>query len=408
MSHQSSQSLPVIVVGAGPVGLTAALALHHLGIPTAILEKDPEGRQRPGSRAIYVHQKTLELLEGIAPGLGWTMARHGIVWPVKRTWFRGREVYARRYPPPDPQKLPPFTSLPQVEIERHLWDALHRTDVPVYWNEEVQQLTVADNAVHLVTSAQRQWEAAYVIGADGAHSTVRHQAGIRMEGSRSANTYIVVDVAEDEAHPLPLERVFHYEHPAMEGRNVLFVPFAGGWRIDLQLYRDDAVDAFAGLDGVRSWLPRILPAFYQDRVTWVSTYQFLQVVAESFVDAHHRLLLTGEAAHLFAPFGARGFNSGVPDAILAARAADAALKASDEGERVAAIRSFADERRRAALYNRDAAGIALEHIQGESAGMRAKRAAAALLSPVWPEFGRWLDEGPYGPRSSPPGVSTKY
>jgi len=405
MTHPPHAAL---VVGAGPVGLTAALALHHFGIPVAILEAESEGRQRPGSRAIYLHNKTLELLETISPGLGFTMARHGIIWPVKRTWFRGRQVYVRHYPTPPPDRLPPFTSLPQVDIERYLWDAVHAAEIPVYWEQNVKALDIGAEAVELTTATGDHWRASYVIGADGAHSEVRHQARIGMEGSRSANTFIVVDVTEDPDEPLPLERVFHYEHPAMEGRNVLFVPFAGGWRIDLQLYTADDVETFAGLSGVRQWLPRVMPAKYAERITWVSTYQFLQVVAESFTDRSHRILLVGEAAHLFAPFGARGFNSGVPDAVLAARAVAAALSSATEDERVAAIHGFAEERHRAAQYNRDGAGIALEHIQGESLGMRTKRTVGALLSPVWPEFCRWLDEGPYGPRSGPPGVSTKY
>lgn len=400
--------VPVLVVGAGPVGLTTALALHHWGIPTAILEQEPEDRQRPGSRAIYLHKETLKLMERIAPGLGFAMARIGVVWPIKRTWYKGRQVYARHYPAPDPAVLPPFTSLPQVEIERCLWNALKQTDIEVYWEKQVTSVGADAAGAIVQTQDGSEWHAGYVIGADGAHSTVRRQAGINMVGSRSANTFIVLDVAEDPKHPQPPERVFHYAHPAMHGRNVLLVPFLGGWRIDLQLFEGDDVDQFAGPEGVRWWLPRVMPDQYAERVTWVSTYQFLQVVAQSFVDTQARILLVGEAAHLFAPFGARGLNSGVADALLAAEAAAQALTSKSESARADVIRAFARERQRAAEYNRSAAGLALEHIQGESLGMQAKREVGARLAPVWPEFGRWLDEGPYGPRSGPPGVSTKY
>ncbi|NMP24130.1 FAD-dependent monooxygenase [Sulfobacillus harzensis] len=400
--------VPVLVVGAGPVGLTTALALHHSGVPTAILEQERENRLRPGSRAIYLHRETLKLLERISPGLGRSMAQHGVVWPIKRTWYKGRQVYARQYPAPDDRTLPPFASLPQVAIERFLWDALQKTNIEVYWEKPVTAVTVHSEGAVVNTHDGSQWHAAYVIGADGAHSSVRRQAGITMLGSRSANTFIVVDVKEDDQDPLPLERVFHYAHPAMDGRNVLFVPFLGGWRIDLQLFEGDDVNQFAGPEGVCRWLPRVMPQKYAERVTWVSTYQFLQVVAASLIDPQARILLVGEAAHLFAPFGARGLNSGVADALLAAEAVSHALRSKSEPERAAAIRAFAQERQRAAEYNRDAAGIALEHIQGASPGMQAKREVGALLAPVWPEFGRWLDEGPYGPRSGPPGVSTKY
>src|SRR3712207_5352657 len=85
----------VLVVGAGPVGLVAALALHAKGLPVTVLEREAEGRQRPGSRAIFIHKATLKLLEQIQPGLGQQVAADGLVWPTKRTTFRGREVYVR-------------------------------------------------------------------------------------------------------------------------------------------------------------------------------------------------------------------------------------------------------------------------------------------------------------------------
>lgn len=68
----------------------------------------------------------------------------------------------------------------------------------------------------------------------------------------------------------------------------------------------------------------------------------------------------------------------------------------------------AEERKIAAQYNRDCAGIALEHIQGNSPAMGMKREIAASLSSILPRLGRWLDEGPYGPKSGPPQLTTKY
>ncbi|MEZ4293611.1 MAG: hypothetical protein R3B70_01445 [Polyangiaceae bacterium] len=76
-------------------------------------------------------------------------------------------------------------------------------------------------------------------------STLRKQLGIEMEGGRSKNTFVVVDVAEVEGAPLPPERVFHYRLPAAGGRNVLLVPFRGGWRADLQCRADDDPSAWS-------------------------------------------------------------------------------------------------------------------------------------------------------------------
>lgn len=405
MKVESRQS---IVVGAGPVGMVAALALHNQGMQVAILEGEEKGRERAGSRAIYIHKATLQLLEEISPGLGWKLANEGVVWPVKRTLFRGKEVYARNYKPTKPNELPPFTSLHQEIIETHLTKACEQAGIEFVWNAEIQDVESTKESVILITTSGDKWQADYVIGADGAHSAVRKKVGIEFEGPRTSDAFVVVDVKEDEENPLPLERIFHYQAPEMDGRNVMYVPFKGGWRVDLQLLEGDDREEYSGIEGVKNWLPKVMDAKYVDRVTWVSTYQFYQVVASSYCDEQARVLLAGEAAHLFAPFGARGLNSGVPDAIIAARGIQKAVAATNEEERQAAIRAAAHERREAGLYNRECSNIALHHIQGTSGRMNMKREVASTLSKRLPRLGRWLDEGPYGPRSGPPQLSTKY
>ncbi len=402
------ESRQSIVVGAGPVGMVAALALHNQGMQVAILEGEEKGRERAGSRAIYIHKATLQLLEEISPGLGWKLANEGVVWPVKRTLFRGKEVYARNYKPTKPNELPPFTSLHQEIIETHLTKACEQAGIEFVWNAEIQDVESTKESVILITTSGDKWQADYVIGADGAHSAVRKKVGIEFEGPRTSDAFVVVDVKEDEENPLPLERIFHYQAPEMDGRNVMYVPFKGGWRVDLQLLEGDDREEYSGIEGVKNWLPKVMDAKYVDRVTWVSTYQFYQVVASSYCDEQARVLLAGEAAHLFAPFGARGLNSGVPDAIIAARGIQKAVAATNEEERQAAIRAAAHERREAGLYNRECSNIALHHIQGTSGRMNMKREVASTLSKRLPRLGRWLDEGPYGPRSGPPQLSTKY
>ena len=129
---------------------------------------------------------------------------------------------------------------------------------------------------------------------------------------------------------------------------------------------DDDAEAFSGTAGVARWLPKVMDARYAERVTWVSTYVFLQVLAREFVDPARRVLLVGEAAHLFAPFGARGLNSGIPDAIVAARAIRGALAAGSQAEARAAVDHFADSRRAAAARNREASNTALAHLSATS------------------------------------------
>jgi len=387
----------LLVVGAGPIGLTAALALRSQGFAVTVLEAEAEGRPRPGSRAIFLHRETLEHLEGMLEGVGWEIAAHGLVWSTKRTFWGEKQVYERTYPEPGPNVLPHSTNLTQTASEGLLLDACKRVGVDFAWSQRVESVSTSRTGVELTTNDGTVHSAPYVIAADGARSAVRRSLGIAMEGDRSENAFVIVDVAEDETNPLRPERIYYYEHPAVEKRNVLLVPFAGGWRCDLQCRPNDDPIQFDSDEGVRRWIGRVLPERYADRVTWVSTYQFLQVVAETFVDEHRRVLLAGEAAHLFAPFGARGMNSGVPDA---AAAAAAIRSATDDPEHAhAAVDAFNATRREAALYNRDAAGLALAHMQARDLRIRVKRRTAAFLAQVGNRAGAWLDSAPYGPRS---------
>ncbi|ALG08709.1 FAD-dependent monooxygenase [Kibdelosporangium phytohabitans] len=386
------QQRPVLVVGAGPAGFGAALALRSRGLPVTVLEAEQADRVRPGSRALFVHQESLRLLDKASPGLAARIVAHGAVWPTKRTFFRGREVFARTYPPAGGDRLPRFTSLRQIETEKHLHAACLDAGVDIEWGARAETVTTDANGVSLRTADGRDWRAQYVVAADGAHSVVRKQIGITWEGTRSEGFHVVVDVLDDS---MPLERVFHYRHPALGGRNVMRVPFAGGFQVDLQCGPDDDADRFASPDGVERWLPKVVDAKYAEQVVWISKYHYLHVVARSFVDSNNRVLLVGEAAHLFPPFGARGMNSGFADGAAAADAVESALESGSSK----AIKDFDHDRGVAARFNSEAARLALSHMRPTSALMKLRQEAAATLSPVIPWMGSWLEHAPYGPRT---------
>jgi 3-(3-hydroxy-phenyl)propionate hydroxylase len=392
---------PVLVVGAGPVGMTAALALRAHRLPVAVLEADPSDRTRPGSRALFVHRQSLRLLERTRPGLGRTIAAYGTTWRARRTLYRDREVYARNFTPPTEPGggLPPFVSLRQVDTERFLYEACRAAGVEFHWGATVREVTVGDDAVLVTAEDGRSWRSSHAIAADGAHSTVRTALGIEMEGSRSDGYHVVVDVAEPPGAELPVERVFHYEHPGVGGRSVMRVPFTGGFQVDLQCHADDPPEKYATEEAVRDWLPAVVGEDYAESILWVSKYHFLRKVAGSFTDPGRRVLLVGEAAHLFPPFGARGMNSGFADAAAAAAAVAAA--SSEPEHRTATVDDFATTRRQAACFNSAAAGRALAHLRPRRWSARAKQRAAAALAPVVPRCGAWLDRAPYGPRHGP-------
>ncbi|MFC5958490.1 FAD-dependent monooxygenase [Streptomyces pratens] len=399
MSPDVAGEHPVVVVGAGPVGLSAALALRAHDLPVVLLEADPEGRRRPGSRALFVHRETLRLLDGMRPGLAAEITAYGRTWHTRRTLYRGREVYSRTFPPPS--GLPPFTSLRQVDTERFLLAACEAAGVEFVWDAEVAHVQTTPTEAVLTTEDGRAWSARHVIAADGARSAVRAALDIRMEGTHGEGFHVVVDVADVPGAELPLERVFHYEHPGLGGRSVMRVPFTGGFQVDLQCRDDDAREAYGTREAVREWLPAVVGDGYAERILWVSTYRFLRKVAASFTDPHGRVLLVGEAAHLFPPFGARGMNSGIADAAAAAEAVAAAVASGS----AAAVAGFAEVRRAAGLFNSAAAGTALDHLRPRRRIVRAKQRAAAALSPVLPWCGSWLEHAPYGPRHGAPAVA---
>lgn len=406
----SSDSTPTVVVGAGPTGMAAALALDARNVPVRVLEAEPEDRERPGSRAIYVHGATLETLERVHPGLGYDLADAGLVWPTRRTLWRGEEVFSRTYPGAgEGEGLPHFTSLPQVDTEGFLLDALEERGIDVAWDTPVAAVDPGPEGVEVTTESGDTIDAEYVVGADGAGSTVRKDIGSSFAGSQSENSFVIVDVETLPDESRPSERVFHYEHPAVDGRDVLVVPFQGGWRVDLQLDPDDDPDEWNSEQAVREWIGDVMGEAYADRITWESTYQFKQVVADSFVDDDRRVLLAGEAAHLFAPFGARGMNSGIADADAAGSAIAAARCAKYDAVAHHEIERFAAQREAAAEWNTEAAKQALEHLRGADPLVQGKKELAARVAKLWEPAGEWLDEAPYGPRSGPPlATGSKY
>ncbi|HEU5155875.1 MAG TPA: FAD-dependent monooxygenase [Streptosporangiaceae bacterium] len=384
----------VVIVGAGPAGLAAALCLRARGIAVTVLEAEGKGRVRPGSRALFVHRDSLRILEAADPGLGRAIAEYGLVWQVRRTLYRGRQIFVRTHPAPPAGTMPPFTSLRQVDTERFLLDACEAAGVRIVWDARADDVILSPDCATVCGSGGRRWSGAYVIGADGARSAVRRAAGIPALGSRTKAFHVVLDVEADEGDPMLRDRVFHYRHPRVGGRNVLRVPFTGGFQIDLQCAAADSAAEWGTEERAREWITKVVDASYVARIRWVSTYRFLRVVAENFTDAHRRILLIGEAAHLFPPFGARGMNSAFADAAEAAAAIERGFRADADGERAAAIEEFALARRSAALRNAAATARASAHLD-PGPGRRFAQAAAAALAPLIPACGRWMESAPY-------------
>jgi 3-(3-hydroxy-phenyl)propionate hydroxylase len=389
--------------------MTTALALNARGVPATILEAESEDRDRSGSRAIYVHGTTLHTLERAHPGLGENLVEEGLVWPTRRTCWRGKEVFSRTYDNPGGDgTFPHFTSVPQARTEDYMHEALDEAGIEIHWDCAVETVETSSDGVTVETSDGREWETPYLVGADGGGSTVRDEIGAEFEGDQSENSFIIADVDEidNEDEQWPLERLFHYDDPRAGGRNVMLVPFTGGWRLDIQCIDGDDPDELVSDEKMQEFVSEIMGEQYADNVSWVSSYKFLQVMADTFIDENRRVLLAGEAAHLLAPFGARGMNSGVADADEAASAIAVAYHAQRNTVARDEVELYAARRERAAEYNLEAAGTALEYLQGENPATVLRKEAAASLADYFEPAGEYLDDAPYGPHDAPPIVTT--
>jgi 3-(3-hydroxy-phenyl)propionate hydroxylase len=391
----------VAVVGAGPVGLTAAIAARARGLRTIVIEAESENRTRPGSRALFLHTEPLAELAKHAPGIDTKIYDAGMLWGGRRYFFRGKEFYRRTFPPASSRAH--GSSLSQVETERILIDEVRAQRIPIRWNTSVTGVHVDDGGVTLETDANTTIRARYVIGCDGARSAIRKAVGIAMAGENLDSRWVIVDVGEIEKNALPPEMLFHYEHPALDGLNVLIIPFKGGWRIDVQCKTQADVDKLGSPEGVRAWIPRIMDAGYADTIRWISTYRFNKLTAERFTDDSRRVILAGEAAHLFPPFGGRGLNSGIMDAVGAVDAISRALVATTPAEAKAIIDEVATDRRDAARFNMEASAIGVRIMSPKTLAEKAKRRAAVAIMP-WSKRARyWMSLGPNGTVGGRPG-----
>ena len=306
---------PLVVVGAGPVGLAAAIDLAQQGLPVLLLDDD--NTVSLGSRGLCYAKRTLEVLDRL--GCGQPVVNKGVTWNVGRTFFGEHEVFNFNLLPEPDHRRPGMVNLQQYYLEQYLVErAMQLPKLTLRWQHKVGQVRpAADGARLTVSTADGDFElhADWLVVADGARSPIRRSLGLDVEGKVFQDRFLIADVVmKSEMFAAgAAERWFWFDPPFHPNQSVLLHREADNvWRIDFQLGWDADPEEEKKPENV---LPRIRAMLGPDRefeLEWVSVYTFQCRRMQQF--RHGRLLFVGDCAHQVSPFGARGANSGVQDA----------------------------------------------------------------------------------------------
>ena len=304
----------VVVLGAGPVGLAAAIDLAQQGI--AVLVLDENDKVSWGSRAICFAKRPLEILDRL--GCGQKMVDKGVVWNLGKVFFDERKVYDFNLLPEDGHKRPAFINLQQYYLEQYLVERALEIGrdtglLELRGGNRVSAVAPHGDSVELTVETPDgpyRIEADWLVACDGAGSPTRTMMGLDFRGRVFEDNFLIADVVMKAN--FPTERWFWFDPPFNKGQSALLHRQPDDvWRIDLQLGWDIDREAEKDPARVREKLRAMLGDDVDYTLEWVSIYTFQCRRMEKF--RHGRVTFAGDAAHQVSPFGARGANSGFQD-----------------------------------------------------------------------------------------------
>ena len=341
----------VVIAGAGPVGMAAALTLARYGIRCVLLDRKETFND--GSRAICLARPSLQILQRIgavepflAKALGW---RHG------QSFYRGERIFRLEMPHGDHEKYLPMYNLQQQYIEQYLWDAIARCDlVDARWQNEVTGLVSDEDGVALEVATPTgpyTLRGRWLLAADGARSPLRGLMGLRLAGENFEGRYVIADVRMK--HDFPTERRAFFDPAGNPGGTVLIHKQPDDiWRVDYQLREGESEAEALREDDVRQRVQAILADIGHDgpwELEWWSVYTANTLCLDEY--RHGPVFFIGDSAHIVPIFGVRGLNNGLADAhnigwklayVLKGRAAPGLLDSYSPERRGATLDVFAN------------------------------------------------------------------
>lgn len=311
---RSKTQFPVLIVGAGPVGLVAALTLARAGIDCVVVER--KTTYNDGSRAICISRSSLHILEAIgaekpfvAKSLGWTK---GI------TSYRGTPILEFEMSHSAHEKYLPMYNLQQQYIEQFLHEAAVASGrIDIRWGTSFGNVRqTEDGVVATVSDAAGEYTLAadWMLAADGARSPVRQSLGLRLKGENHEGRYVIADVRM--AHAFPTIRRALFDPPSNPGATVLIHKQPDDiWRIDYQVEMDQSNEDATSEANVRAKVGAVLADLSHTgpwELEWWSVYTANTLALDDYADG--RIVFIGDSAHIVPIFGVRGLNNGIADA----------------------------------------------------------------------------------------------
>ncbi|MGW0700197.1 FAD-dependent monooxygenase [Streptomyces sp. NPDC002867] len=320
----------VLVVGAGPVGLTAAVELRRRGVSCRIIDKLPA--RLPYAKAVGIQPRTLEIWDRM--GLARAAADVAVPMRGQLTYVDGAEHlrFDMKLPPEVPYG---FAALPQYETERLLEEHLARWDTRIERGVELVSFEQDADGVwsRIVTPSggEEEVRSRFLVGCDGAHSIVRKALGLSFEGGAFPEEFMLADVEVDWSLPPGYGvRSTHRRQDAPDDVLVC-IPLPGRSRYRMSMLvppelstagrtADDGVahglegDRPPGLEHVQAVLDRLAPEpTTASALRWSSVFR----ISHRLVDRYGagRVFVAGDAAHIHPPTGAQGMNTGIQDAV---------------------------------------------------------------------------------------------